>query len=703
MYSICKSIKKVLATLLILSAVMSLFPIYALAKDDVERDAMGGADRGDECIIEPYFEYNYDTTCGYRYDVKLIPVAFTVAGLMIDQAYVLTVESDDLTLLKDYGGSKCELGDGYNISMDIGFDSDAQVDGIDSIVVSHIQLMVSSSMYHTIPCTLTLFIINSVDGVFVSYIDEEAVVDYYYEWLFDNGRISKEQLDEYRNNKTMTRPYIEFEDEFDSYPTRSIMEPKVYINYTITPLNSGAQIRVSGTLKWSDTNGTQHNLRNVKVMIMDRDTLTDETLATVYTSNAGSFTSTVDNQTGLLENGGCDVFLKIYPASTNIAVKTTSNGDYYFSTPVNENVSGSTISDSQVGGPNNTSKAFYIHQAGVVGALHVKAMSGNAPSNVVFRYPYSDSGNNEYTGSYIKIKTSSYYSWDVILHEYGHFIQDIYNIENNPGGTHYISENAIDTYFDAGNSLPTAKNKGTRLAWAEGWATYFSISAQVQQNVSSMNIPGSGDGKYNNLAGNWYVDLESYDDGKGEGHEMAVSCVLWDFADSSSTTGSTGESFDNIALGFQTVWNYTISSGAKIFDTFFDYTLVHVSTSNVRKLGSILGAYKFSAANPKTNGSSSTSYTITSSSAPTLSWTRANGSTHCADSYKLFVVTSSGSIIYQAQISGTSSSHTLPNATWQTLKNNYSSGFYWFVTATPESTPTTGAYPSQYIFCTINT
>lgn len=702
MNRIRKIIRNTLASIAVLSIAVSFLSVNAFATGYTEAAQDAEGNRDIEEVIEPFFEYDYDSACVYRYDDNLIPVSFKIAGLKNEQDYYLSVESDSLLLSKNYNKTKHEIGRDNYVSLELEYTSTDRVEGIASITVSQICITVSSSLYNTIPCTLTLFIIDSVDGTFVSYIDAEDVIDYYYRWSYENGKITKEQLIGYFEEKTMTRPFDESEDAKvpSSSLTESINGPKIHINYTIKPLDSGERIIVSGDFKWSDINGTKHPLRSVKVLIMDKDTLFDDTLGTVYTNSSGSFTVTFDNQTGGAENGGCDVYLKVFPVSSNIAVKTKSNGNYYFSTPVTKNVSNSTTSINQVYDPCDTAKAFYIHQAGIVGAQYVTAMSGSAPSNLTFRYPYSDSGSNNYNGSYISIKSSSYYSWDVILHEYGHFIQDIYNIEDNPGGRHYIDDNAIDTYYNNGDSLSSAKDKGTRLAWGEGWATYFSISAQVQQNVSSMSIPGSGDSSYDNLTNGWSRSLENYTAGKGEGLEMAVSCVLWDFADSSVTTGSSNESYDNVSFGFSTIWAYTISSRATIFDTFYDYVFQHANQVTARKLGRILSAHRFSASNPKTNGSAQIAYTITSSSAPTLSWSKANGCNCCADSYRVIIYSRSMTPIYSITVASTS--YTLTNIQWNNLKSNYSSGFYWCVIATPSSTPATGPYHSQFILCTIN-
>ena len=114
----------------------------------------------------------------------------------------------------------------------------------------------------------------------------------------------------------------------------------------------------------------------------------------------------------------------------------------------------------------------------------------------------------------------------IIVHEYGHFLEDNYSVSNSPGGAHY------------GNSQIDA-----RLAWSEGFANF--LNAAVRTYISG----SANDANYVDTIGNnsgstrlgIYVDVESYEgciicdrpEENGEGHfrEFAITRYLYDAID----------------------------------------------------------------------------------------------------------------------------------------------------------------------------
>ncbi|MBK7889465.1 MAG: hypothetical protein IPJ84_01030 [Bdellovibrionales bacterium] len=108
----------------------------------------------------------------------------------------------------------------------------------------------------------------------------------------------------------------------------------------------------------------------------------------------------------------------------------------------------------------------------------------------------------------------------VILHEYGHFIEDVFGRPNSPGGTH------------DGNSIIDP-----RLAWGEGWADYF--QAAVTGNPIYRDTYGTPDcsslcaGVFYNTSldpsGAAANDVPTANS-KAEGNfrEFSISRVLWD-------------------------------------------------------------------------------------------------------------------------------------------------------------------------------
>jgi len=122
--------------------------------------------------------------------------------------------------------------------------------------------------------------------------------------------------------------------------------------------------------------------------------------------------------------------------------------------------------------------------------------------------------------------------WDdtVMGHEYGHFVEDDYSIGDSPGGQHFIN----------GYSDP-------RLAWSEGFATWFGQAAL-------------GSPWYLDRAGNmWSVRYNAESGGgmplgnspanlSGQVCEAVVTMILWDLSD------TTNETFDTLQGQIAGIW-----------------------------------------------------------------------------------------------------------------------------------------------------
>ncbi len=122
--------------------------------------------------------------------------------------------------------------------------------------------------------------------------------------------------------------------------------------------------------------------------------------------------------------------------------------------------------------------------------------------------------------------------WDdtVMAHEYGHFVEDDYSIGDSPGGQHFIN----------GYSDP-------RLAWSEGFATWFGQAAL-------------GSPWYLDRAGNvWSVRYNAESGGgmplgnspaqlSGQVCEAVVTMILWDLFD------TTNEVFDSLQGQTAGIW-----------------------------------------------------------------------------------------------------------------------------------------------------
>lgn len=137
----------------------------------------------------------------------------------------------------------------------------------------------------------------------------------------------------------------------------------------------------------------------------------------------------------------------------------------------------------------------------------------------------------------------------VVLHEYAHFLEDVYGSANTPGGSHN-GDSIIDP----------------RLAWSEGWANFF--QAAVNGDARYRDTYGSPD--CDSACAGAYFD-ESLDPsgvapndaptmgalGEGNFREFSISRLLWDVI---KPNGGVGQ--------FSEIWRIFVSprSGMRVVD-----------------------------------------------------------------------------------------------------------------------------------------
>lgn len=126
------------------------------------------------------------------------------------------------------------------------------------------------------------------------------------------------------------------------------------------------------------------------------------------------------------------------------------------------------------------------------------------------------------------VSDTDHFDNSVIIHEYGHFLEDNYSVSDSPGGAH-TGQFQIDP----------------RLAWSEGFANFF--SAIVLGNptyVDTTGRPGSGCSTSISYQYNMETNTPAYDTiqaqtgiypsnlGEGVYREWAIGRILWDATDS---------------------------------------------------------------------------------------------------------------------------------------------------------------------------
>ncbi len=126
----------------------------------------------------------------------------------------------------------------------------------------------------------------------------------------------------------------------------------------------------------------------------------------------------------------------------------------------------------------------------------------------------------------------------VLLHEFGHFLEDNLFVSDSPGGKH------------SGNKIIDP-----RLAWSEGWGNFF--QAAVRNDPTYIDTEGNSSGTTAML---FYVNLENQtrdiplNAGEGNFREFSVTRNLWDALD--NTPGETiNSASDNINSKFAEIWH----------------------------------------------------------------------------------------------------------------------------------------------------
>jgi hypothetical protein len=161
------------------------------------------------------------------------------------------------------------------------------------------------------------------------------------------------------------------------------------------------------------------------------------------------------------------------------------------------------------------SGVFNILEQGIRGAETVEALDGSAPSLPLVWYWYPGNPNGTgYTPSNRAITVlgsdddPDEFDDAVLLHEYGHYVLDVYSRDDSPGGPHFLGDSSLDL----------------RLAWSEGWATFFS---SVVRNDPRHVDTGAGTVRLS-----FNIETPSFGaETKYDSNELAIAAVLWDAHD----------------------------------------------------------------------------------------------------------------------------------------------------------------------------
>lgn len=465
--------------------------------------------------------------------------------------------------------------------------------------------------------------------------------------------------------------------------------------------NSGT---VYGYLHWTDDQGKIHPLAGVMARLI---TNVSQWNYFTYTDSTGYYTISISQNWQELWNYSPK--LMICAQGRNIGVSTPNNpSNIYCKTIDVVQLKPTTTECSYIFKPDadgDMGKAINILQAGIYFSEYAKSLNNNtALKSCYFYYPYKDPqgklnsfydrNNHIYINSERKNAAcpNTYACWDVIGHEYGHHVQNCFGIEENPGGSHNIPGNAIDDQYKMvdknGNkmySLEESKERGIKLAWAEGYATYWSTVAQLSFPEDIKNIDTVGDTVYTSSNGLIYEINEYPTIGYGEADEQSITRILF------KLNSAQQDEYDKFSISDVDLWQIVVQNKVKMLYTFIDALYKEGYSKN--NLGLLLGKYNVSAFLI-----SSDNYTY--NTPPSFRWSAMYGSSNLNyNEFDFIVMRPDGEIILRKNGIKSSSfmcTYKLTSAEWSLILSNNDTSFSVCVVSKQTTGFSSGFYYSKY-------
>ena len=443
-------------------------------------------------------------------------------------------------------------------------------------------------------------------------------------------------------------------------------------------LNNRTIRSVSGYIRWTDSVGNTHPAEGVTVQIYKGtgsysslslyDTVTTSSTGYYYSSYSYDATSPI-------------IRIRVLSSGTNVNVISSGNAVYQYDSNIYGGSSNNEISYTA----SNTSylgRSMSVHQALALANRYMYTLENSYMNSIDVKFPSTDGTHYTSSPKSIYIPYADAFDWDVIEHEYGHYVADVYGLIASFTGNnwHYYTKNLADEYHN--------KSKGISMAWNEGWATYFAINVQKQMNASSMNIPNVGDILYQDTVDQ---EIEYSIESKpnevehwGEANETAVSAVLFDITDGINTNEA-----DYISVPNASIWNVLKNNSPKSLSEFVgDYrSSSSISAYNRARLGSTLTQYEVAA--------KLTGYTV-SDNTVTFTLIKQGGSTEYGNnSFRIVFFNSSFGIIYATNYFN-STTLEISRTMWDPFVNSTSPMYICIETKQTDS-PITGPYYSNLI------
>jgi putative metal-binding protein/thrombospondin type 3 repeat protein len=258
----------------------------------------------------------------------------------------------------------------------------------------------------------------------------------------------------------------------------------------------------------------------------------NKVLASGVTSATGAFLFVVgDNRTRDIyirclsrhqESGGIPVEVRSGSQATDV---WSVRGPTILGHPPNQNVNAGTL----VAVPGAGGEAFNLYDEALYASQFMNVLRGGTQPAPLLLATFSATNPtlSAWDGTAVVMARNAGYDDTVLLHEIGHYLVQQFSVSQNPGGTHHLSD----------------CNQDLRLAWEEGFATYFgnSVRRYFGEPNSSTYVRTTGQAGPGNLQFSFDVETQLPFICYGATSETTVYTGLWDIGDGPSTTdGSPG-------------------------------------------------------------------------------------------------------------------------------------------------------------------
>ncbi|MHA2364465.1 MAG: pre-peptidase C-terminal domain-containing protein [Candidatus Hodarchaeales archaeon] len=315
---------------------------------------------------------------------------------------------------------------------------------------------------------------------------------------------------------------------------------------------------LQGRLIYRDNSNKDLPLPIISILLYDADTGDDDLLVNTTTDSNGYFQITYLDNSDPDEGGSAELYFNVKFEGQAAQVRSCSNYDLE-DVCINSNLYGFTYDLSadvpsdgeynlgEITTPTSYNKAANIYYVTTHSWLWIenRTATNHGPPQVKLFHSLGSLG-TYYLGASDMINllgsSSDDDAWDdaVIRHEYGHFIQFIYDISNNPGGSHSYSS-TISPGF----------------AHGEGWPTFF--SSMISLDKIYKDTYGTTGSSYfgNNLETGDYITSSStgpLHDLYGEWGESSVMNLYWDLFDNENDDINDDGIGDSINIDEDTLW-----------------------------------------------------------------------------------------------------------------------------------------------------